>query len=74
MTIAEANMGETVRVMAMPPGIVRTQILRLGIVEGSQITCILNIPAGPVVVRQGNLEVALGRRIASGMEVERCHA
>ena len=72
MTIAEANKGETVRVMAMPPGIARTQILRLGIVEGSQVTCMLNIPADPVVECQGNLKVALGRRIASRMEVERC--
>jgi Fe2+ transport system protein FeoA len=69
VTLNEAKRGESLRVAAMPAGIARTQILRLGIVEDSQITCVLNIPAGPVVVRQGTLEVALGRKIASGIEV-----
>ena len=71
MTLTEAKRGDSLRVVAMPASLVRTQVLRLGIVEESQITCVLNISSGPVVVRQGTLEVALGRKIASGIEVVR---
>ena len=74
MTLDEANSGETVRVLVMPRGMVRTQMLRLGVEEGSELRCILRIPAGPVVVRHGTLEMALGRKIASAIEVRSCHA
>ena len=74
MTLTEAKRGDSLRVVAMPAGLVRTQVIRLGIVEESRITCVLNIPSGPVVVRQGTLEVALGRKIASGIEVVRADA
>ena len=71
MTLVEANKGDTVKVVNVPTGVLRARMIRLGISEGSEVTCVLKIPAGPVVVRQGNLEVALGKKIASGIEVSR---
>ena len=74
MTLNEAKSGDILKVVAVPPGLVRAQMVRLGIGEGSEVTCILKIPAGPVVVRQGTLEVALGRKTASCIQVVRPYA
>ena len=72
MTLAEAKRGDTLIVLTMPSGLVRAQMLRLGIYEGSEVTCALRMPAGPLVVRRDNLEVALGRKTASCISVRRC--
>ncbi|MDO8846931.1 MAG: ferrous iron transport protein A [Coriobacteriia bacterium] len=51
----------------------RAQALRLGMGEGATVSCITSIPAGPVVLRSGRQEVAVGRglarRIRTGGEV-----
>jgi len=69
MTLDMAGNGDCVTVVALPSGEARASLVRLGIEEGARITCILKMPAGPVVVRRGNTDVALGRRIASQIEV-----
>ena len=74
VTLVEARTGDTLRVVGIPPGVVRAQLLRLGISESCELTCVLRVPTGPLVVRQGNLEVALGRKIASSVAVTVCDA
>ncbi len=69
MTLDRASSGDTVTIVTMPSGEVGASLVRLGIEEGACITCILKMPAGPVVVRHGNTDVALGRHIASQIEV-----
>jgi Fe2+ transport system protein FeoA len=67
--LSQAKTGDRLTVVQIPPGLVRAQLLRLGISEGCELTCVLTIPAGPVVVRQGNLDVALGRKTAAEVQV-----
>ena len=70
MTLDRASSGDSVTVVTLPSGEVRASLIRLGIQEGARITCILKMPAGPVVVRYGTTDVALGRHIASQIEVQ----
>ena len=70
MTLAEVSKSDTLQVVAVPPGIVGAQLLRLGIAKGSLLTCVLKILGGPVVVRRGNMEVALGRKTAAVVTVD----
>lgn len=74
LTLVEAKKGATVEVLEIPDGLVRAQLMRLGISEGSTLICALKVPTGPVVVRQGDVEIALGRKIASDIQVTVCHA
>ncbi len=69
MTLDRACSGQEVTVLRMPAGEVHANLVRLGIEEGSELTCVLRMPAGPVVVRRGNFEVAVGKRTASQIEV-----
>ena len=59
-----------VRVLQIPEGLLGAQLMRLGISEESELTCALKIPTGPIVVRRGDVEIALGRKIASKIQVE----
>lgn len=70
MTLTEMKQAAGVRVLQIPEGLLGAQLMRLGISEGSELTCALKIPTGPIVVRRGDVEIALGRKIASKIQVE----
>jgi Fe2+ transport system protein FeoA len=71
MTLDKANGGESLTVLEVPANDLHASLLRLGIEKGARITCILKMPSGPVVVRHGNTDVALGRHIAAQIEVQK---
>ena len=70
LTLTEMKQAAGVRVLQIPEGLLGAQLMRLGISEGSELTCALKIPTGPIVVRRGDVEIALGRKIASKIQVE----
>lgn len=47
----------------------RAQALRLGMGEGATVSCITSIPAGPVVLRAGRQELAVGRGLARRIRI-----
>ncbi|TLM98315.1 ferrous iron transport protein A, partial [bacterium] len=49
---------------------VRAQAIRFGISEGEVVRCEQVVPAGPVVLKKNNQEIALGRGLASKIRVE----
>ena len=70
MTLDQATRGDTLKIVTVPSGQTGAQLLRLGIGNGSLVKCVLKLPGGPVVVRRGNMEVALGRRTAATVTVD----
>jgi ferrous iron transport protein A len=49
----------------------RVQALRFGVVEGANIECVTKIPAGPLVIKSGRQEIAVGRSLAKRINVRR---
>lgn len=47
----------------------RAQAVRFGIGDGAHIHCITALPGGPVVVRAGRQEIAIGRGLAARIQV-----
>lgn len=47
----------------------RAQAVRFGIGSGALVNCISTLPGGPVVVRAGRQEIAIGRGLAAHIEV-----
>ncbi len=70
LQLDQARKGQTVRITSIPNKLTRVQALRLGISEGTVITCREVVPAGPVVVARNRQEIAIGRRLAKTIEVE----
>lgn len=72
MNLDEARKGQVIKITSIPNELIRVQALRLGISEGTVITCREVVPAGPVVVARNKQEIAIGRNLARTIMVEPC--
>ncbi len=68
-TLDRLERGQSCEVLGIDDEMARITALRFGMSEGAQISCITRIPAGPVVVRSGRQEIAIGRSLAKRISV-----
>ncbi|UXD21443.1 FeoA family protein [Ignicoccus pacificus DSM 13166] len=75
MKLVDVPAGTTVVVKSIPAGLGASITLReLGIVEGAKVKVIRNSPfGGPLIVEVNGARYALGRGLASKVEVEPLH-
>ena len=71
MTLDKAKRGERVEIIHINDASVRAQAIRLGISEGSRLLCSEKLPAGPVILQNRMQEVAIGRKLAQQIKIER---
>jgi len=69
MCLNDLRRGQTATVTDIPAGSLRDQLLRFGLAPGAKVRCHARIPFGPVVLRFGGQEIALGREIARSVAV-----
>jgi Fe2+ transport system protein FeoA len=70
ITLDQAQVGSILLVKKVIDEETATIALRLGISEGEQLHLASKVPGGPLVIRRGALEIALGRELCKGIEVE----
>jgi len=70
MTLLEARKGSRVRILEIPDDRARAQCIRFGIGEGTVVDWAEPLRVGPVLVRQANQEICLGRNLAARILVE----
>lgn len=70
MQLDKANKGQVVRITGIPDHRIRLHAIRFGLAEGDVVTCQEIVPAGPVVVRHNQREIAIGRKLAKTISVE----
>lgn len=70
MTLDMSKKGQKLKIVAINNDLFRAQALRFGIAEGETVVCEEIIPAGPVVVRKNQQEIAIGRGMAKNIIVE----
>ncbi len=70
-SLASARKGDSFEIVAVDDEHARIQAMRFGMSEGSCVECITRIPAGPIVVRSGRQEIAVGRSLAGRIQVRR---
>lgn len=66
-----ARKGERFEVVSVDHPDARVQALRFGVCEGANVECVSKIPAGPLVIRSGRQEIAVGRSLAKRISVRR---
>jgi ferrous iron transport protein A len=49
----------------------RMHALRFGMAEGARVSCVTRVPAGPIVLKCGRQEIAVGRHLARRIRVRR---
>lgn len=70
MKMDKCRRGQMMKISLIESTDIRAQAIRFGISEGEIVRCEEILPAGPVVVRKNNQEIAIGRRLAREIEVE----
>ncbi len=63
-TLDTARKGKYITILALPQGLVKVQLIRLGISEGDKIFCLERLPGGTVVIQKNRQEIALGHELA----------
>jgi len=63
-TLADAHPGDRLVVTHVDNDHARITALRFGMAEGACVRCVTRIPAGPIVLRAGRQEIAVGRSLA----------
>lgn len=71
MCLSELRRGQKANVTEIADETLRVQLLRFGITQGCQVQCHTNLPFGPVVLRYGGQEIAIGREIAGQISIVR---
>jgi Fe2+ transport system protein FeoA len=65
--------GEHLEIVAVNDDHARIQAVRFGMSEGACVQCITRIPAGPLVLKSGRQEIAIGRSLAKRITVRKRH-
>jgi len=70
MCLSDLRRGESATVTHIPDETLRMHLLRFGITSGCRVACHARLPFGPLVLRYGGQEIAVGREIARKVRVE----
>jgi ferrous iron transport protein A len=70
MTLDMVRRGDHVRILKIDDPQIRSQAIRFGIGEGADVRCSEKVPSGPIVLRRGRQEIAVGRGLARTISVE----
>ncbi len=64
ISLSKVKKGNIVRIITLPDGLARTQLIRLGIVEGDLVKCLEHLPGGTIVIQKKRQEIALGSKLS----------
>ena len=67
MNLKSLKSGDKLEITLIPDQL-SADLLRLGISTGDMVTCISNIPGGPVILQQELQELALGEKYSKMIE------
>lgn len=69
MCLSDLRKGQSATVTNIPDDSLRIQLLRFGITAGCRVRCHTRLPFGPVVLKYGGQEIAVGREVARKVRI-----
>jgi len=72
-TLDLVKRGDVMVVLSVDDANARIHALRFGMAEGACVSCVTKIPAGPIVLKSGRQEIAVGRELAKRIKVQKLH-
>ncbi|MCG8484391.1 MAG: ferrous iron transport protein A [Clostridia bacterium] len=69
MTLNKIDCGQMFKIQNIQEKSVREQAIRLGLFEGSLVKCSHKLPYGPIILKTGMQEIAIGRNLAKKIVV-----
>lgn len=65
--------GDHLEIISVDDDHARVQAMRFGMSAGACVQCVTRIPAGPLVLKSGRQEIAVGRSLAKRIQVRKRH-
>ncbi|MGE5402419.1 MAG: FeoA family protein [Ignavibacteriales bacterium] len=69
-TLDKARKGTYVLILSLPAGVLKVQLIRLGITEGAKVYCLERLPGGTIVLQRNRQEIAIGYDLAKKIEID----
>lgn len=69
ITLDKAKKGTYVTILTLPSGVIKVQLIRLGITEGTKVFCMERLPGGTIVLQRNRQEIAIGFDLAKKIKV-----
>ncbi|MBA4250630.1 MAG: ferrous iron transport protein A [Chlorobiaceae bacterium] len=63
-TLDKAKKGTYLTISTLPSGLVKIQLIRLGISEGDIVFCLERLPGGTIIIQKNRQEIAIGYDLA----------
>lgn len=73
-TLDQLRSGDDIEILSVDDDYARMHALRFGMAEGAHARCVTRVPAGPIVMRSGRQEIAVGRKLAQRIRVRKTHS
>ncbi|MCU0453523.1 MAG: ferrous iron transport protein A [Bacteroidetes bacterium] len=67
--LSSVRRGHRVRIVEVPDGRTKAQLIRLGIHQGEYIKCLQRLPGGTMLVEKNRQEIAIGATLANAIKV-----
>jgi Fe2+ transport system protein FeoA len=64
MKLSSIRKGARVQIQQLPEGDIRSQFIRIGLMEGAIVSCLERLPGGTLVLQQARQELAISNNIA----------
>ena len=61
--------GKRVRIVEIPDGRTKAQLIRLGILQGEFVKCLQRLPGGTMLIEKNRQEIAIGVALARAIMV-----
>lgn len=68
-TLAVLRAGEHATIESIEDEKARAQAIRFGMGAGAAVQCVTTLPGGPIVLRSGRQEIAVGRALARQIRI-----
>lgn len=68
-TLDNVKRGKSVKIILLPEGNIKAQLIRLGISEGDIVKCSQRLPGGTIILKKSRQEIAIGSDLAKKIKV-----
>ena len=69
ISLSDVRRGNIIKILHLPSGLVRAQMIRFGITEGEIIKCLERLPGGTILIQKNRQEIAIGLELAKKIMV-----
>jgi Fe2+ transport system protein FeoA len=71
ISLSDVKRGNFIKILYLPDGLVRTQMIRFGIIEGEIVKCLERLPGGTILIQKNRQEIAIGLQLAKNIIVSK---